>query len=237
MQTFFSQEIGQPLLWFGLNHILLLIGFFISLILVFRYSPYLKGKTYEPYVRVILVILVFIFEFSIFESRILNGSIFRIPLCGIALYALTYSVLLKREKVFKIAYFYMFGTFLTFLFFDTPWGLDRWNGWTYFLAHAMIVYLGIYGYKVFGFKPNTKDLLQSMGYLALYALISGYATLTFGGSDELFLFHAPVDFLQGLLDFSQVLYIIVLSSMAAVLMILTYLPVGRSAIKNVLLSN
>ena len=101
----------------------------------------------------------------------------------------------------------------------------------------MIVYLGIYGYKVFGFKPNTKDLIQSMGYLALYALISGYATLTFGGSDELFLFHAPVDFLQGLLDFSQVLYIIVLTSMAAVLMILTYLPIALSAKKSELLSN
>jgi uncharacterized membrane protein YuzA (DUF378 family) len=37
-----------------------------------------------------------------------------------------------------------------------------------------------------------------------------------------------VDFLQGLLDFSQVLYIIVLSSMAAVLMILTYLPITLS---------
>jgi uncharacterized membrane protein YuzA (DUF378 family) len=37
-----------------------------------------------------------------------------------------------------------------------------------------------------------------------------------------------VDFLQGLLDFSQIVYIIVLTSMAALLMILTYLPIALS---------
>lgn len=228
MQSFFSQEMGQPLTWFGLGHLALLLGFFISIFVLNTYIGRIKTTRFEPYVRVLFLVLVLLFEFSIFQSRMLNGSIFRIPLCGIALYVLTYAVMFKKENVFKISYFYIFGTFLTYFFFDTPWGLDRWQGWTYFGSHAMIVYLGVYGYQVFGFKPEFKDLIKSMMYLAIYALISGYGTYNFGESDELFLFHAPVDFLNGILAFSQVLYVVVLSLMAIVLMFAMYIPLKLS---------
>jgi uncharacterized membrane protein YwaF len=224
MQSFFSQEMGQPLAWFGIGHLLLLLGFFISIFLLNRYIGRIKTLKFEPYVRVLFLVLVLLFEFNIFQNRLLNSSIFRIPLCGIALYLLTYAVMFKKEDVFKISYFYIFGAFLTYLFFDTPWGLDRWQGWTYFGSHAMIVYLAVYGYQVFGFKPEFKDLLKSMMYLAIYALISGYGTFMFGGSDELFLFHAPVDFLNGILSFSQILYVVALSLMAIVLMFVMYIP-------------
>ncbi len=92
----------------------------------------------------------------------------------------------KKEKVFKITYFYWFGTILTFLFFDTPFGLDRWSGWTYFGAHLMIGVLAMYGLSVFKWIPSKKDLLLSMNVLGIYATISGYATFSYGGSDELF---------------------------------------------------
>jgi hypothetical protein len=55
-----------------------------------------------------LILLVLIFEWRVFENRILNGSIFRIPLCGIALYGLAFSILFKNEKAYKIFYFYAF---------------------------------------------------------------------------------------------------------------------------------
>ena len=131
----------------------------------------------------------------------------------------------KDEKVFKVIYFYIFGAFLSFLFFDTPFGLDRWGAWQFFGAHAAIVWLAVYGWRVFGYKPNIKNLYQSMVALIIYGLISGYATFKYGGSDELFLKNPPVDFLQFLVDINQVVYVIVFSILAAILMYAAYIPV------------
>jgi hypothetical protein len=58
-------------------------------------------------------------------------------------------------------------------------------------AHASIAWLAVYGYRVLGFKLTLKDLYKSFIMLAIYAFISGYATYKYGGSDEIFLKHAP----------------------------------------------
>ncbi|MDD3712800.1 MAG: YwaF family protein [Candidatus Izemoplasmatales bacterium] len=225
MHDFFYGDLTESIPWFSLTHILLLVGFFISLVLIWIFGPKLKNKKWEKWVRYLLVVLVFIFEWKVVENRILNGSIFRLPLCGIALYGLTYSVFLKKEKVFKIFYFYAFGTILTYFFFDTLWGLDRWGAWTYFGAHASIGWLAVYGYRVLGFKLTRKDLYNSMVFLAGYALISGYATYKYGGSDELFLKNPPVDFLNVFQEIHQVVYVLVIIILAIMLMHLMYLPI------------
>ena len=218
MKDFFSDVIGQTIGWFSFTHILLLFGFLSSLIILWLLGPKIKNSKYEKIIRFTLIGLAILFEYKVFESRILNNSIFRIPLCGIALYGLIYAIAFKNKKIFNITYFYVFGTLLTFLFFDTLWGLDRWNGWTYFGAHAAIGWFAIYGYRVLGFTPLKKDLYLSMIYLAIYALISGYATYVFGGSDELFLKNPPVDFLNVIKDIHQILYLSVIILLAALFM-------------------
>ena len=225
---FFSDQLTQTIPWFGLTHMLILLVFFLTLVLLWIFGPKIGSSKYEKWFRYFLLFLVFIFEIRVFESRILNGSIFRIPLCGIALYGLTLAMATKNEKIYKIFYFYAFGTILTYLFFDTQWGLDRWHGWTYFGAHASIGWFAVYGYRVLGFKLTRKDLYFSMLYLAIYALISGYATYKFGGSDELFLFHAPADFLNFMVDYNHFVYLLFLIPAAALLMHLMYLPVYLS---------
>ena len=225
MHDFFSDQVGQSIEWFGLTHILLISGFILSLVLLWALAPRFKNSKYEVIIRLILIGLVVLFEWRVFENRILNGSIFRIPLCGIALYALTFAIAFKKEKVFKIVYFYAFGTLLTFLFFDTVWGLDRWDGWTYFGAHATIGWLAVYGYRVLNFTPVKRDLYKSMWFLTGYGIISGYATFKYGGSDELFLQNPPVEFMNFLKDIHQVVYIAVLVSLAALLMFAMYLPI------------
>jgi len=223
MQDFFSNTIGQTIEWFGLTHILLLLGFLGSLILLWMLGPKIKQNKYEKWLRYTLIGLAILFEWVVFESRILNGSVFRLPLCGIALYGLMYAIAFKNKKVFNIVYFYAFGTLLTYLFFDTPWGLDRWNGWTYFGAHAMIGWFAVYGYRVLGFTPSKKDLFHSMIALSIYGFISGYATYKYGGSDELFLKNPPVEFLNVIRDINQALYVLVMVMLAAGLMSLMYL--------------
>lgn len=218
MQEFFSDQVGQTIEWFSLTHILLIVSFFLSLVLLWVLSPTFRNRPYEKFIRFFLIGLTVLFEWRVFENRILNGSIFRIPLCGIALYGLTYAVAFKKEKIFNIVYFYAFGTLLTFFFFDTLWGLDRWDGWTYFGAHAAIGWFAVYGYRVLGFKPLKKDLFVSMICLAGYAMISGYATFKFGGSDELFLMNPPVDFMIVFQEIHQIVYEIVLILLAALLM-------------------
>ena len=225
MSDFFSNELGQTIPWFGLTHILIILGFITTLIILWIIGPKLKSSKYEKWVRYFLVAITILFEWRVFESRIFNGSIFRLPLCGIALYGLTYAVFFNKEKAYKIFYFYAFGTVLTYLFFDTIWGLDRWNGWTYFGAHAAIGWFAVYGYRVLGFKPQIKDLYRSVLYLLIYAIISGYATYKFGGSDELFLFHAPADFMNFLIEINQVLYMAVLSILAFGFFYAMYLPI------------
>ena len=224
--NFFSDIVGQTIPWFSLTHILLLIGFFATLVLLWIFGPKIGSSKKEKWFRYALIFLVFIFEIKVFESRILNGSIFRIPLCGVALYGLTFAIAFKNEKAYKIFYFYAFGTLLTYLFFDTIWGLDRWNGWTYFGAHAAIGWLAVYGYRVLNYQLTKKDLYLSMLCLTIYALISGYATYRFGGSDELFLFHAPADFMNFLIDIHQVVYLLVLVPLASLFMYLMYLLIA-----------
>ncbi|MDP2425522.1 MAG: YwaF family protein [Candidatus Izemoplasmatales bacterium] len=225
MSDFFSNELGQSLEWFGLAHILLIVGFLASIVLLWVFLPRIKNRPYEKWIRYFILLLVVLFEWNVFESRILTTSLLRMPLCAVALYSLTYAVACKKEKVFVIGYFYAFGSLLSFLFFDTPWGLDRWNGWTFFGAHAMIAWLAVYGYKVLGFTPKKKDFIRSSLYLVLFAIISGYATYRFGGSDELFLFTPPVDFLVSLQDVHVLLYLLVFSSFIAVMMGFMYLTI------------
>ena len=225
MHDFFYGDVTQPIEWFGLTHILILLVFFLTIVLFWVLGPKLKNTKYEKWFRYFLIVLVFIFEWNVFESRILNGSIFRIPLCGIALYGLTYAVAFKKERVYKIFYFYAFGTLLTYFFYDTVWGLDRWGAWTYFGAHASIAWLAVYGYRVLGFKLTRKDLYNSMIVLAIYAFISGYASFKYGGSDELFLVNPPVDFMNFFKEIHQVIYDIVMVILAALLMHLMYLPI------------
>ncbi len=232
MTNFFSNEVGNTIPWFGITHILLLLGFFITLALIWIFGPKLRNSKYEPWLRYFLLFLVLLFEFKVFENRMLNGSIFRMPLCALALYGLTFAIAFKNAKAYKIFYFYAFGTLLTYLFFDTVWGLDRWNGWTYFGAHAAIGWFAIYGYRVLGYTPIKKDLYLSMAVLSVYAFISGYATYKFGGSDELFLFHAPADFMTFLTDINQVVYLIVFLPLAALLMLAMYSPIYFTEKKN-----
>ena len=225
MNGFFSNEVGSSIEWFGTTHILIILGFILLLLFIGFFGKKLSNKkTLEIVLRIFLIALVFVFEWNVFENRLLNTSIIRLPLCAVALYGLTYSVALKKEKAFKMFYFYWFGTIFTFLFFDTPFGLDRWSGWTYFGAHAMIGVLAIYGLRVFKFIPTKKDLWVSMNVLAVYAVLSGYATFTYGGSDELFLKNPPVDFLNVLKDTSQILYTTVWVLFAALIMVIMYLP-------------
>ena len=47
MQDFFSNTIGQTIEWFGLTHILLLLGFLGSLILLWMLGPKIKQNKYE----------------------------------------------------------------------------------------------------------------------------------------------------------------------------------------------
>jgi len=225
MSEFFSNEVGATIPWFGVTHVLLLLGFFATLVVLWIYGPKIGASNKEKWFRYFLLFLVLIFEFKVFESRMLNGSVFRFPLCAVALYGLTFSIAFKSKKAYVIFYFYAFGTILTYLFFDTVWGLDRWNGWTYFGAHAAIGWFAVYGYRVLGYTPTKKDLHMSMVYLAIYSFISGYAYVRFGGSDELFLFHAPADFMNFLFDIHQIVYQIVFVLLAALLMHLMYVPV------------
>ncbi len=97
MSDFFSGQVGQTIEWFGLTHILLLLGFISILILIWMIGPKLKNTKAERWVRTLLLVMVVLFEWKVFESRILNGSIFRIPLCGIALYGLTFSMAFKNQ--------------------------------------------------------------------------------------------------------------------------------------------
>lgn len=225
MDDFFSNEVGRTIEWFSLTHILLILGFFLTLVILWILGPKIRNNKYEKVIRYILVLLAILFEYKVFESRILNGSIFRIPLCGVALYGLFFATAFKSEKLFKIFYFYAFGAILTYFFYDTVWGLDRWSGWTFFGAHACIGWFAVYGYRVFNFVPKFKDLLHSIFFLAIYAFISGYAFYRFGGSDELFLFHPPVDFVSSLVENHHILYLILFSSVALALMFLMYLPI------------
>ena len=232
MREFFNRIPGGSIQWFGLTHILIIIFFILTLAFVLIYGKKLAQYKHEKYVRVILIVLVFLFEWRVFENRVLNLSLFRLPLCAIALYGLTYAISLKKEKIFKIVYFYWFGTILTFLFFDTPFGLDRWSGWTYFGAHLMIGVLAMYGLSVFKWIPSKKNLFTSMNVLAIYAIISGYATFQYGGSDELFLKTPPVDFLNGLVEIHQGVYTFVFVLIAAMLMTLLYFPFVKYNNKN-----
>jgi len=61
--------------------------------------------------------------------------------------------------------------------------------------------------------------------LAILALISGYATYRFGGSDELFLFHPPITEIQFIIDYSTFLYQIILSLVTGLLMFAMYIPI------------
>jgi len=223
MNTFFSKELGDPIIFFGLTHILLIVGLILSIVLLWYFSPKIKNSKHEKWFRYTLIGLVFLFEWSVFLGRMLTGSIFRFPLCAIAIYTLTYAITFKKESFFKIVYFYAFGSLLSFLFFDIPWGLDRWGGWTFFGAHATIAWMAVYGINVFGFKPTRKDLYYSTVALMIYSAISMFATIRYEGTDELFMLTPPIEELNSLVDIHQMLYTLLFSLFGILMLIIMYL--------------
>jgi len=223
MKYFFSLEVGEPLVFLGFTHILLIVGFIASIVLLWYLSPKIKNSKHEKWYRFTLIGLVVLFEWSVFLGRMLNGSIFRMPLCAIAIYTLTYAIAFKKEAFFKIVYFYAFGSLLSFIFYDIPWGLDRWSGWTFFGAHATIAWMAVYGINVFGFKPTRKDLYYSTVALMIYSAISMFATLRYGGSDELFLLIPPIPELSALIDIHQLLYTSLFALFGFLMLFIMYL--------------
>ncbi len=69
MNNFFNQVPGQAIEWFGLTHILIIVFFISALITVLLFGNKLYHSKYEMPMRFIIIGLVFLFEWRVFENR------------------------------------------------------------------------------------------------------------------------------------------------------------------------
>ncbi len=97
METFFSDQLGQSLEMFGLAHILLVVGFVATVVLLWVLAPRIRNKRYEKWVRFTIIALVIAFEWRVFESRMLTASLSGCRFVRSLLLA-TFAVAFKKEN-------------------------------------------------------------------------------------------------------------------------------------------
>lgn len=146
---------------FSLEHIIAILLSLLIIIHFFMFSPKLKEKKYEPYIRYSLATFMILTSVYIILYKIdMNYPWYRyIPegTCAYGSLLGAYTLITKNKTTFILNFFYGWGAFTTIFFPNIAEGFTRWYFYQFYLRHILIVVSALYMMKVFDFKVYKKD--------------------------------------------------------------------------------
>ncbi len=93
-------------------------------------------------------------------------------LCLTTLYINTFALITKSYRYLNITYFWLIGAVFTVLVLETPFDVDRFRFWHYYMNHVMQFWGVAFAIIFKGLKPNFKNFIDSLKILFLFGLFA-----------------------------------------------------------------
>lgn len=189
-----------------------------SLVIIYRYLPKLKDKSYEPYIR--YSIIVYLILSSIYKQAFFFYS--NVPwyahlpeaTCGFSIILGTITLITKNRFTFVLTFFWGWGAFTALLAPNLLEGPNYYYFYQFFIRHLLIVVSAIYMIRVFDYKITLYDFRTYVVVTSIMVFIGYIASIMIDDPEHFNMFytlHPAVNnpFLDGILRISHSLYLAV----------------------------
>jgi hypothetical integral membrane protein (TIGR02206 family) len=220
MNTFFSRIPLDGVKEFELRSLAHVMALTFALLLIglsYYYLPRLKGKRYEPFVRLSIIgylVLSSLYKQWFFVSSDVPWYMY-VPeaTCGFAILTATITLLTRNRLSFVLTFFWGWGAFTALFAPSILEGPSYYYFYQYYLRHALIVIASLYMIRVFDFKILKRDFLTYFYVTLTMALIGLIASLVINDPNQFNMFYMlqPAvnnPFLDRIWTFSHLLYVI-----------------------------
>lgn len=236
LRYFFGQGDTVEFQNFTLAHFLpILIGVAV-IFLIYRFRDPLARSKYESKFRWALAFALILSEFSYFWRLVAMPSLganavdhLPITVCGWAVIFCSYMMVSRSQRLFDIAYFWLFsGTLFalltpTVITYTGPTRFRYYQFWAEHLLGYVSIFYMIFVHKM---RPTWRSLFRSYGALAVLAVIA-YAANRILGPGANYLFMAKPEDTPSVLDIlppNFLLRVAVMLAVITLLFVLAYLP-------------
>lgn len=232
---------------FTLAHFMPILLAAAIIYLIFRYREQLRGYRNEPTLRLALAFVLIISEMS-YSWRLIGvpeldaNPVDHLPitLCGWAVIFCSYMLPTKSQKLFDIAYFWLFSGTVFALIMPTVityTGPTRFRYYQFWLVHTLGYIAIFYMMFVHRMRPNKRSFVRSYAWLAVLTVIAYFANTIIGPGAN-YLYMARPESTPSILDIlppNFALRILVMAAIITAMFVLAYLPwylIDRRAAKN-----
>ncbi|GAB3062891.1 YwaF family protein [Virgibacillus ainsalahensis] len=198
MREWFTSLDGVPFEAFGTNHVIMLIIYITGIILLLTtYKKIISNQLMYNAVRWILFGLLVLSEVSYQTWTAVNGiwSLAEhtpMHLCGIAGITGAIALVTHNKKLIIITFFIGFiPAFLALVTPELPYDFPHFRFWKFFVHHIAISWTGIFLVVTSNVKITFKSMLESYGYLIMYAAIIGFIINPWLDANYLYLSATP----------------------------------------------
>jgi|GEM_PF-1114333 len=166
---------------FSMTYFLAIILVLVLLYFTYRYLPLLKNRTWEKYIRVVLVVYMLYTTFNIYSFYYQNQLPWYryIPegTCGLSVILVSVMLLTRSKFLFKLMLFWSWGAFLALFAPNILEGPNYYFFYQFYLRHMLILIGVFYMMRVFDYQIQKSDYRIYVYVtlpLALLALMVNY---------------------------------------------------------------
>ncbi|MBP1950965.1 YwaF family protein [Virgibacillus litoralis] len=189
---------GKPFITFGTSHIIMLLIYFIGIVIFILFlKKILTDTSLYNIVRWSLFGLLILSEVSYQTWTAVNGiwslrEHTPLHLCGIAGITGAIALVTHNRKLIQVTFFIgLIPALLALITPELPYDVPHYRFWKFFIHHTAISWTSIFLVATSSLKIHIKSLLETFGYLLLYAIIIGFIINPFLDSNYLYLSHTP----------------------------------------------
>lgn len=205
LEKFFRyKDLGKEFHLWSIDHLLATLIFaVVPIVLVLIFKDRLRNLKHEARISVFLGVLGLLIEFIQYYWHYHGGQtdwrqIYPTTLCGLTLYISSIAMITRNVRLAKIAYFYSFGAFFSFLFADISHGYDRFRFYAYFIIHGLILLNAFYMVSVHRVRADKEGLRSACLLLVPVLALSFFLNFFFSDSayplNFFYVSHPPFEF-------------------------------------------
>ncbi|WP_400163344.1 TIGR02206 family membrane protein [Brevibacillus sp. TJ4] len=233
LESFFSPTYIEPFRLFSTSHVLVLLLFSASTILLYAYRHSWYSETAKRVFRYMLACLLLLTEvsfqlWSVWTDTWSVAHSLPLQLCSISLLLCVIMLCSKSFAVYEIAFFTgLGGAAQAMLTPELAYPFAHFRFFHFFLAHSAILWACLYMTWVEGYRPRLCSVWKSIAFLNLLLLIV-LPVNKWSGGNYMFVSHKPEN--PSLLDYlgDYPWYLLSLEGVALAVFLLLYLPFARA---------
>lgn len=189
---------GEPFIAFGTSHLIMLVIYFLGLLffLIFINRVIANSKLYNT-LRWTLFSLLVLSELSYQTWTFVHGiwsmrDHMPVHLCGIAGITGAIALVNRNRKLIKITFFIgLVPAFLALVTPELPYDFPHYRFLKFFVHHMSISWVAIFLVVTSSIKISLKSMLETYGYLLVFAAIVGVFVNPLLASNYFYLSHTP----------------------------------------------